>query len=59
MLVLKKEESKPLKEASMIEKYYPKFATEFAHFEGDTIVGKDHKSCLITLVEKESKAIVT
>ena len=39
-------------------KYYPNFATEFAHFEGDTIVGKDHKSCVITLVEKESKAIV-
>lgn len=41
------------------KKYYPNFATEFAHFEGDTIIGKDHKSCVITLVEKESKAIVT
>ena len=40
-------------------KYYPNFTTEFGHFEGDTIVGKDHKSCVITLVEKESKAIVT
>ena len=25
-------------------KYYPNFATEFGHFEGDTIVGKNHKS---------------
>ena len=58
--MLKKEENKPLKEASMIEKkYYPNFATEFAHFERDTIVGKDHKSCVITIIEKESKAIVT
>ena len=40
-------------------KYYPNFATEFAHFQGDKIIGKDHKSCVITLVEKESKVIVT
>ncbi len=33
-------------------KYYPNFTTEFGHFEGDTIVGKDHKSCVISLVEK-------
>ena len=41
------------------KKYYPNFYTEFGHFKGDAIVGKDHKSCVITLVEKESKAIIT
>ncbi len=30
------------------KKYYPNFATEFGHFEGDTIVGKNHKSYVIT-----------
>lgn len=34
------------------KKYYPNFTTEFGHFEGDTIVRKDHKSCVITLIEK-------
>ena len=40
-------------------KSYPNFKNEFGHFEGDTIVGKDHKSCVITLVERVSKAIIT
>lgn len=40
-------------------KVYPDFDTEFGHFEGDTIVGKHHKSAVITLVEKQSKAIIT
>ncbi|MBC6310021.1 IS30 family transposase [Listeria sp. FSL L7-1582] len=37
---------------------FPGFDTEFGHLEGDTIVGKDHKSALITLVERTSKAII-
>lgn len=40
-------------------KVYPKFDSEFGHLEGDTIVGKNHKSAVITLVEKQSKAIIT
>lgn len=38
---------------------YPDFNTEFGHLEGDTIVGKHHKSAVITLVERQSKAIIT
>ncbi|WP_156807274.1 IS30 family transposase, partial [Streptococcus sp. S784/96/1] len=38
---------------------YPEFESEFGHLEGDTIVGKNHKSAVITLVEKQSKAIIT
>lgn len=38
---------------------YPEFHTEFGHLEGDTIVGKKHKSAVITLVERLSKAIIT
>ncbi|HEM6117418.1 TPA: IS30 family transposase [Streptococcus suis] len=38
---------------------YPDFDTEFGHLEGDTIVGKHHKSAVVTLVEKQSKAIIT
>ena len=37
---------------------YPSFETEFGHLEGDTIVGKNHKSAVITLVEKQSKAMI-
>lgn len=40
-------------------KVYPEFDSEFGHLEGDTIVGKSHKSAVITLVEKQSKAIIT
>ncbi len=36
---------------------YPEFTDEFGHLEGDTIVGKDHKSSIITLVERKSKFI--
>lgn len=32
---------------------------EFGHWEGDTIVGKGHTSCVITLIERLSKRIVT
>lgn len=38
---------------------YPTFDEEFGHLEGDTIVGVRHKSAVITLVERLSKAIIT
>ncbi|MER2132789.1 MAG: IS30 family transposase [Carnobacterium inhibens] len=38
---------------------YPHFKEEFGHLEGDTIVGVHHKSAVITLVERLSKAIIT
>lgn len=41
------------------EKDYPHFTKEFGHIEGDTIVGVQHKSAVITLVERLSKVIIT
>jgi len=41
------------------EKDYPQFNKEFGHIEGDTIVGVQHKSAVITLVERLSKVIIT
>jgi len=38
---------------------YPNYENEFGHIEGDTIVGKHHKSAVITLVERVSKCIIT
>lgn len=38
---------------------YPQYQEEFGHLEGDTIVGAHHKSAIITLVERQSKAIIT
>lgn len=38
---------------------HPEFQEEFGHLEGDTIVGVHHKSTVITLVERQSKAIIT
>ncbi|QSI00815.1 IS30 family transposase [Treponema phagedenis] len=32
--------------------------SEFGHLEGDTIVGKDHKSAVMTLAERVSKLII-
>ena len=40
-------------------KEYNDFKNEFGHLEGDTIVGKNHKSAIITLVERLSKVIIT
>lgn len=40
-------------------KEHPKFENEFGHLEGDTIVGRKHKSAVITLVERLSKVIIT
>ena len=42
------------------DKQYPKASMnqEYGHFEGDTIVGKNRQSAIVTLVEKKSKYIV-
>lgn len=37
---------------------HPNYANEFGHLEGDTIVGHQHKSAIITLVERVSKCII-
>ncbi|APB30492.1 IS30 family transposase [Vagococcus teuberi] len=40
-------------------KDYQLFNNELCHLEGDTIVGKDHKIAVITLVERLSKVNIT
>src|SRR5699024_2824932 len=40
------------------EQEHPNYAKEFGHLEGDTIVGHQHKSAVITLVECVSKCII-
>jgi len=37
---------------------HPNHQEEFGHLEGDTIVGRHHKSAVITLVERLSKCII-
>ena len=40
------------------EQEHPDFANEFGHLEGDTIIGHQHKSAVIVLVERVSKCII-
>ena len=40
-------------------KDYQLFNNELCHLEGDTIVGKDYKSAVITLIERLSKVLIT
>lgn len=37
---------------------HPNYKKEFGHLEGDTIIGHQHKSAIITLVERVSKCII-
>ncbi|EFW37949.1 hypothetical protein HMPREF9554_01549 [Treponema phagedenis F0421] len=37
---------------------FSNYESEFGHLGGDTIVGKDHKSAVITLAERVSKVII-
>ncbi len=51
-------ENRHSKEIFLNVKDYVVFEEEFGHLEGDTIVGIHHKSAVITLVERLSKAII-
>lgn len=40
------------------KKAYPSYQNEFFHLECDTIIGKNHKSAVITFAERVSKLII-
>ena len=40
------------------KKAYPAYESEFGHLEGDTIIGKNHKSAVVTFAERVSKLII-
>ena len=58
MVIRKNVENRHSKEIFLSVKDYVVFEEEFGHLEGDTIVGIHHKSAVITLVERLSKAII-
>lgn len=59
MVIRKNVENRHSKEIFLnVKKDYVVFEEEFGHLEGDTIVGIHHKSAVITLVERLSKAII-
>src|SRR5690625_3963100 len=40
------------------QKAYPKYEDEYGHLEGHTVIGKNHKSAVITFAERVSKLII-
>lgn len=40
------------------KKTYPSYENKFGHLEGDTIIGKNHKSTVVTFAERASKLTI-